>query len=206
MAARKTDQEGARALPGGVHCSGATGGADLLASAPPTKVITLADLAALYTAYLEGANKRGMEAANTCIRLNWKDMAERDVKTITALELLNRYNKIVKDRGPHAGRTAITGLRTMFHYAIELELLDRNPAKSVRLPPVVSREVVLTPAEQMRLREALKQMPQHVEDYFLLAMTTGIRRANLAGMRFEWINWDARTVTIPAESRRMGRP
>jgi integrase len=136
------------------------------------------------------------------IRLNWSGMRGREIDSITTVELVEEHNKIVKARGPAAARRAILAMRTLFAYASALELTERNPAKKVRLVPEKSRDVYLTEDEIVVLRRVLASMGGDAEDFFLLALLTGLRRSNIAGMRWDWVV--AGTVTVPAESSKTG--
>lgn len=178
-----------------------------LRSAPKVqrKVVTLGQLADMFTTHLEMQQRRTAFYVEDAMRLNWDDMRGRDIETITVLELAERHNKIAKERGPSAARRAISTLRTMYHYAASLELTERNPAKKVRLVPEKSREVYLSGEQIGLLRRVLKTMPQVVEDYFLVSLLTGLRRSNVCGMRVEWLDLDGGICTVPAEFSKNGK-
>lgn len=171
---------------------------------PVKQVTTLGKLAEMFTGHLEMQGRRTSNYVEDAIRLNWNDLRGRDIDSITVIELAERHSKIVKERGPSAANRAITTLRTMYHYAASLELTEKNPAKKVRLIPERSRDVFLTPDEIAVLRRVLKTMPPDAEAFMLLALLTGLRRDNICGMEWSWVDLDGATVTVPAEYSKNG--
>lgn len=187
--------------------------ARMVAMEPPKakQVPTLGELVEIYTAYMETMGRRSCRHYETSLRLNWEHLRNRPIDGITAAELSVHHGKIVRERGPHAGRTAITSLRTMFHHAIELEYILTNPAKRVKMVKVVSRDRVLSVEETKIFRNELKNWPQIVEDFFLLVLLTGLRRGNASGLKWAWVDlgdedypqWGG-TITVPAEKSKNG--
>jgi integrase len=165
---------------------------------------TLDELTNLYTAHLETAGRKTSDYARRDVDASWSHLKDRKLDDITVMELAEGHNKITKTRGPIAAKRAITTLRTLYLFANNMELTERNPAKKVRVAPDKSREVFLTDAEVLVLRRVLQTMPQDAEHFFILAMTTGLRRSNVAGMRWEWVDLEGGVVTIPAEFSKNG--
>lgn len=166
--------------------------------------ITLADLTKLYTSHLEAAGRKTSDYATNDVRLYWSKFNDRNINDITVMELAEGHNKIAKERGASAARRAITTLRTMYLFASRMEITEKNPAKKVRVTPDKSRDVFLTDGEVIVLRRVLKTMPQAAQDFFTIALETGLRRSNVAGMRWEWVDLDAGLITVPAAFSKNG--
>ena len=157
---------------------------------------TLAELAESYTRRLEIQGRRDTTYIADVMRLSWASIATRKVDTITKQELQATHDDIAAKRGKSAASGAISVLRMLFNYAIDDELMIRNPASRVVVYPSESRDLYLNAAELEVLREVLMDMPVDVSDYFLVILNTGLRRSNAAGLRWEWIDGD--TLTVPA--------
>ena len=169
-----------------------------------TQRTTLDELTTLYTTHLETAGRKTSDYARRDVEASWSHLKARKLDDITVMELAEGHNRIAKERGPIAAKRAITTLRTLYLFANNMELTERNPAKKVRVTPDKSREVFLTDAEVLVLRRVLQTMPQDAEHFFRLSLTTGLRRSNVAGMRWEWVDLDEGLVSIPAEFSKNG--
>lgn len=173
----------------------------------PKKIVTLGEVVKLYTAQLESLDKKCTTFAEDALRLNWSDMKNMDIEEITVPELSLRYAKIKKERGPAAARRAITVMRILYKFAIDQEFTERNPAKKVKMASETSRKVVLDSAEKPILRMVLGGMyhpTDDISDYFLLALNTGLRRANVSGMEWDWWHPAAGLIVVPPRASKNG--
>lgn len=75
---------------------------------------------------------------------------------VTAMKVKTKSRGIQEVKGGiGAARRTIAMLKSVFAYAIDLELLEKNPCHGVRIPPGVQRERYLTQAEAQRLGDVL---------------------------------------------------
>src|SRR5450759_4162009 len=102
---------------------------------------------------------------------------------------------------PRRGLSAQTVLhvhRTLsqaLNHAVRLEVLIKNPAKQVKPPRPASLEIkILDKQEIMALLKAAKNMNLYVP--VLVAVTTGIRRGELLGLRWRDLDLTACTLTV----------
>lgn len=130
--------------------------------------------------------------------LYWDDFKKKSLEAITTAELQDRHDEIVKKRGPQAGRRAVLGMRTLFNHAIRLQLTERNPALGVETAGKTVRDVFLTRDEVGAMRKCLDEMGLNARHFFLIALLTGIRRRNITGMLWDWVDMEGEFVTIPA--------
>ena len=166
------------------------------ASGPGPALRTLGDLADAYTRELEKQGNRDTTYVTASMRLNWKDFTTRPIGSITKEELREVHYMIGEGRGKAAANRAVVVMRILFNFAIQEEIVTRNPASRVALYPTESRDVFLNEQEIRTLREALAEIGGDIQDYFLLILNTGLRRANAAGLRWDWIDGDL--LTVPA--------
>lgn len=169
------------------------------------KKATVGEVLKLYTAYLYDEKAKDPEYMTDVMDRYWADLLPRQLDGITVLELTQAYRRIVKDRGPSAGRYAINCLRTVFNFADSLELTSNNPARKVKTSSAVSREVFLTDAEVKVMRACLAEMSPNPRHFFTLALLTGLRRDNLSRLRWEWVDLDEEIITVPAAESKNGR-
>jgi integrase len=166
---------------------------------------TLETLIGLYTEHLVASGKKHSGYVKATCRLSWKGLYSTRLDDITVVQLQEAHNDIAVKRGKAAAARAVKVLRSVYTYASQLELTERNPAKKVRLIPCKSREVFLGPAHLSLFWRALATMPEVVQHYFALLLFTGARRSNVAGMRWTNVDLDTALWTIPAEEAKGGQ-
>lgn len=100
-------------------------------------------------------------------------------------------------------------LSPFFAWCIENDLIEANPLASISaIPPVASRERVLTKAEIKALWAASYLMPDRWGSFYRLLLLTGQRRSEVAGMHvceIESIPFIKTVWTIPEERTKNGK-
>ncbi len=86
-----------------------------------------------------------------------------------------------------------TTLRRAFQDAVEDDLLKSNPASAVKLPRVTRSRIETWTPEQTRL--ALGEMQEPLRSMVHLTATTGMRRSEVLGLRWDAVGDDALEVT-----------
>ena len=95
-------------------------------------------------------------------------------------------------------------LSKIFSLASEDELVESNPCKRVKkYTEGGRRERYLTHEEETRLMEVLTGDLSHLAPAVTLALETGMRKAELLGLRFEHINFGDSPVFHPVNGREM---
>ena len=93
---------------------------------------TLAELVEMYSKHLVAQGRRHPQYIGQVYRRCWTSLANRRIDTITSVEIAERHNEIAKV-GKVAAARAVKLLRTLYAYANDMELVERNPAKRVRV-------------------------------------------------------------------------
>ncbi len=86
-----------------------------------------------------------------------------------------------------------TTLRRALQDAVEDDLLKSNPAAAVKLPRVTRSEIQTWAPEQTR--HALSELEEPLRSMVHLTATTGMRRSEILGLRWDAIDGDALEVT-----------
>ncbi len=107
------------------------------------------------------------------------------------------YGDGLSDRSVRACHACI---RAALEKAVELKLIPISPAKDCRLPHKREREArVLSPTEMQRL--LIQAKAEGLYELFLLDLSTGLRRGELLGLRWEDVNFDTGALTIRRQVR-----
>jgi integrase len=116
--------------------------------------------------------------------------------------------------GPIVANRCLAALKAFFNWCIRREMLETNPAGLVERPGAEQRrERVLTTEELRAVWPAFKGLPYPFGPFFRLALLTGQRREEIAGMAWAEIDEDATTDegvpmptwTIPAARNKAHR-
>lgn len=97
-------------------------------------------------------------------------------------------------------------LSPFMSWALEHDLIETNPLASISaVPPVASRERVLTKSEIKALWLASYHMPARWGSFYRILLLTGQRREEVAGMHSSEIDLEKSEWTIPKERSKNGK-
>jgi integrase len=126
----------------------------------------------------------------------WRD---RKLSTIRVSEVQARMNEIGRQNGQTAANHTLTYAKAAINWCIKSGLTkSSNPWLSVSKFKLNPRERFLKPEELKRFFSALQSMVNtDVRDYLYLSLFTGARQANVLSMRWDQIDFELGTWTIP---------
>ncbi|GAA1608853.1 tyrosine-type recombinase/integrase [Catellatospora bangladeshensis] len=120
-------------------------------------------------------------------RIKLDKLTPRDVQRMVAQ---------LRDKMAAASVVKVHGvLRVALADALRLDLVERNAAKAAKLPrPGRSERRALTPAEARKLLAEVSG--DRLEAFFVLALTTGLRRGELLGLRWIDVRTDEKVLFV----------
>jgi integrase len=125
-------------------------------------------------------------------------LARKKVSKITRQDLAAIHSQLTGSGHPTLANRVKDLMSSVFSKAVSWGYLDSNPAKGIEDNREKSRERFLKPGELPRVFAALAGEPNaNFRDYFLMAMLTGARRANVRAMRWRDIDIEQREWRIP---------
>ena len=157
--------------------------------------------------YVEGYARPNREDPSYAVRVLKKDVLTewdgRDARTITAREVVELLDKIVRRGSPVMANRTADILGQMFKYGVHRAIVDDSPVKLLFRPggKEKSRKRVLSEIELTafvtRLKEACRsKQKQHVLTLLLLTLQ---RRSELGLAEWKEFDFDAKTWRIPDE-------
>ena len=148
---------------------------------------------------------------------------DRQLDKIALLDLA-RYAKAQIDKGrkPASIERPVGSLHAALEKAVEWKLISSNPLHGVIrrkqgrlrlaeivLQPIERRVRYLTPEEDKRLREALRDRDRRARDYLLPAvitsMMTGLRRGELFKLTWGDVDFRSGQITVRASTAKAGK-
>ena len=138
-------------------------------------------------------------------------IGDKDITTITPLEILDIAHRIENMGAGDMARRAIGQIGQVFTYAMRLGIVTYNPTYKL--------SQALTPRQQKNFaRITINQLPQLLSDidsykgdpltklgFYLLAYTF-VRTNELRFMQWNEVDWQGKLWRIPAERMKMNRP
>lgn len=122
----------------------------------------------------------------------------RRLQTITRSDLRAHHVELGNRVGHRTANYAMAMVRSMWNKALIYELTQlANPADRLEKFPEVKRDRRMMPAEAAAFFEAVAASRPTIRDFVLLLLFTGARRRNVQAMRWDEIDWQARTWRIP---------
>lgn len=112
--------------------------------------------------------------------------------------LQNFYDlRLKQGRSADMVRSTHKVLSVAFTHAIQLGMIGRNPCKSTTPPKIERREMQILDEDQIQilLSNALRKKDQYFPLYHL-AIHTGMRQAELVGLKWEDIDWGKKTLQV----------
>ena len=119
------------------------------------------------------------------------------LKNISTQELMRRINRL--SNTPSELNHAFITARVFFSWAVQNNLIERNPLEGMSRPAAQSsRERVLTQGELAEVYNTANAYPYPYGAIVSLLILTGQRRGEIASLKWEWIDLDDRTITLPS--------
>lgn len=94
-------------------------------------------------------------------------------------------------------------INAIIRYAVEVDILIKNPVSLVSVKSGVRKEISTLSAVQIKM--LLDEAREHkLYPALLLLVTTGLRRSELCGIKWEDINWEQKAVYIQRSIVKLG--
>ena len=160
--------------------------------------MTLHDLFDRYLERYAKVHKKSWQEDADQFRRYLKDWENRRLASIRKSHIQKLHTEVGTNKGHYAANRLLALLHTMFNRAIDWGWDNANPAHGIKKFKEKSRDRFIQSDELPKFFAALSEETSIiVRDYILLSLLTGARRSNVLAMRWEEINFDRTTWTIP---------
>lgn len=162
--------------------------------------LTLGELFDYYMTTHAKLHKRTWQRDESEFDRWYGDWRERPATSVTKADVRSRIAEIATDAGKAPANKARALLSVIFNKALDADLCDRNPVQGTQRYELQPRQRYLKQSEVQAFLKAVNGLArQTTRDYFLMLIGTGQRRGSVGAMRWQDIDLDARTWTIPAK-------
>jgi len=168
---------------------------------------TLADAAARFLGYMRGFRQAspctlsGYGADLKCFGrwLSASGLADVALSALSRPDLVRYAHSL--DRAPGTIRRRMMVLQGLYSYLQELGEVETNPVRGIRLPKVPHRLRRWTTTEEVEALMAVAELPWQKCAVALLA-ATGLRRAELCGLRFQDVDMAQKLLRVHGKGRK----
>jgi integrase len=130
----------------------------------------------------------------------------REIKTIARRDVIELLDLIVDAGKPVAANRTLAAVRKLFNWALQRGIIEASPVALVEMPGAErKRERTLAPDEIRALWAAAGEIGYPFGPFFRIALATGQRREEVAGMRWAHIDESERIWTLPSEMTKAAR-
>lgn len=131
-----------------------------------------------------------------------KDWAEKPLSSITRVMVAERHSKLSARGKEITANNVMRHLRAVYNVALALHPhLPPNPVRAISDARLWNREhrrrTVISAKALPDWWKAVMREPPHSRDFLLVALFTGMRRSEVATLRWEHVDLEARTLTVP---------
>lgn len=139
------------------------------------------------------------------LRLHMGAIKSKKLSAVERSEVKAIHARVTK-KSPAQADKAVAMISAVFTYMLDLEHFKGvNPASRIQKNPTIERDRFLQPDELARFFDALAKIPSDtMRDFFLIALLTGARRANVSSMR--WSDIDLESAVWHLAKTKNGTP
>jgi integrase len=148
---------------------------------------------------LAGSSKSNYQRS---VDLYLADWADRPIRDVTRTMVLHCHQQLSVERGAVTANYVMRHLRSVYNFiAAATEDLPPNPvvvlSQTRNWFPERRRQRMIQQYLLPQWYEAVVQEPPLARDYLLVAVFTGMRRREIASLRWEHIDLNGRMLTVP---------
>lgn len=123
-----------------------------------------------------------------------KDTIQSLINYLATKDTLTRKNKKLS---PTTIKHIINILSSMLNYAVELHMIIINPCHDLRLPQMIKYEKQVYNIDEIKLLiEELKKLDIQNKALYILFLTSGLRRGEIAGLWWENVDFDNKIIHV----------
>lgn len=171
-----------------------------LTTTAPIESMTFGELFSLYCerhveSNCTAAGKRNFQYFYTKHTPRWDDVP---VHSIRKRDVQAWVDALTSD-SPSSAARAVNVMQAIINWGVKRELIPpiTNPCKGIERPRLRSRERFAKPSELAKLELALQEESPLIRDFFWICVHTGARKSNVLAMRWDEIDFETQTWTIP---------
>jgi integrase len=119
----------------------------------------------------------------------WPHLGKKRLDQLTPSDVRSWVNKLAEDYAAETVKNAYRRLRTSLGVAVNDRLIRYNPCEGVTLPKGDGRKPIVLTEEQVNIL-LVRAVKSHLYELLIIAISTGMRRGELLGLRWPNVHLD----------------
>jgi integrase len=166
-----------------------------------------------YGEWVEGRQLRAAKQMMSLLRRGLSHLLQRDLAELDRVVLIDAIERIKRSGRPGAARDFRKHLRTFINRQLSLGVISVDPLAGYRIPAATKNDVIeaeehgksLNEDEILGVWRAASAIGGPFGGLVQMGLLTGLRRGELAAMRWDWIDREAFKITVPGKVMKNGR-
>ena len=166
-----------------------------------------------YEKWTVGRRLRKVDTMISSLRRGLGHLSQRDLKNFDRVALIDAIERIERSGRPGAARDFRKHLRTFINRQLSLGVISVDPLAGYRLPALTKDDVLEAEEHGQSLNEdeivAVWRGASAIGGPFgglvKMGLLTGLRRGELAAMRWDWVDRQSLRITVPGKVMKNGR-
>ena len=159
------------------------------------------------TAFLANAEKRNKHRTvkdyTRLLRKHLATLSRKHLGEVCTRDVAHITDKLQDT--PSEAAHALVAIKVFFNWCVRRSYVSSNPCARLTAAKSPARERVLTDAELALIYKTARTYPFPFGPIIQLLILTGQRRSEIGLLRWEWIDIDKRTITLPSEIAKNNR-
>ncbi|HXP05454.1 MAG TPA: tyrosine-type recombinase/integrase [Stellaceae bacterium] len=135
-------------------------------------------------------------------------LGARPVAGVRRKDIIVLLDGVRERSGPATARQTLSVLRKLLNWGMSRDLLETNPAARINVDDVIgkaeARDRLLSDAELAAIWPAIDAVGAPFATIYKILLLTGARLREIADAKWEHLDLDAATLTVPAERSKTG--
>jgi integrase len=166
-----------------------------------------------YEAWIKGRQLLATGQTMSALRRGLSHLLQRDLAQLDRVALIDAIERIERSGRPGAAREFRKHLRTFLNRQLSQGRIAIDPLAGYRMPAATKEDTLaaeehgkaLTEAEIAALWQAASSIGGPFGGLVKMGLATGLRRGELAAMRWDWIDRQGLRITVPGRVMKNGR-
>jgi integrase len=166
-----------------------------------------------YEKWVESRRLRKVPTMMSALRRGLSHLMQRELADLDRVALIDTIERIERSGRIGAARDFRKHLRTFLNRQLSLGVISVDPMAGYRMPAATKDDVVeaeehgqsLNAPEILAVWRAASSIGGPFGGLVKMGLTTGLRRGELAALRWDWIDREGLKITVPGKAMKNGR-
>jgi integrase len=166
-----------------------------------------------YQAWITGRGLLKVGTMMSSLRRGLEHLLRHDLANLDRTTLIGAIERIERTGRTGAARDFRKHLRSFLNRQLSLGVISVDPIAGYRMPAATKNDILEAEARGKALDEheiialwaAATTLGPPFGNLVKMGLLTGLRRGELAALRWDWIDRDGQKITIPGETMKSGR-